>query len=116
VTGAERRRTAQRIREAQQRAEQSATAPPVDDPQVPASRLSGYVRTEPVRSTVDLWPTKHAGLAAWTDEASVELGLPPGRRGVTRQVVLAKLVDRLLTDETWARQLRADLAEHYRRQ
>lgn len=84
-----------------------------DDPQVPASRLGGYVRTDPVRSTVDLPPAHHARLAEWADELSVQLGRPPGRRGVTRQAVLAALVAELLVDETIAARVRKRLREEY---
>jgi hypothetical protein len=82
---------------------------------VPASRLGGYVRTDPVRSTVDLSPAHHAQLGTWADEVSLQLGRPPGRRGVTRQAVLAALVAELLTDETMARRVAARLAQEYGR-
>lgn len=98
------------------RSSEAAASRPPDDPQVPVSRLSGYVRTDPVRSTVDLPPAHHAQLGTWADEVSVELGLPPGRRGVTRQAVLAALVAELLVDETIARRVRARLAREYGRQ
>jgi hypothetical protein len=111
MTAAERRATAAKVRASRQAAEPAA--PPADDPQVPASRLGGYVRTDPVRSTVDLPPHHHAKLAEWADELSVQLGRPPGRRGVTRQAVLAALVAELLVDETIAGRVRKRLREEY---
>lgn len=111
MTAAEREARAAAIRAQQQGGQRPA--PPADDPQVPASRLGGYVRTDPVRSTVDLAPTHHARLTEWAVEVSVELGLPPGRRGVTRQAVLAALVAELLIDETIAGRVRARLRQGY---
>lgn len=112
MTAAERRATAAKVRASRQ-ASTTEPAPPADDPQVPASRLGGYVRTDPVRSTVDLPPAHHAKLAEWADELSVQLGRPPGRRGVTRQAVLAALVAELLVDETIAGRVRKRLREEY---
>lgn len=106
MTAAERAARAAAVRASRQ------AEPPVDDPQVSASR-AGYVRTDPVRSTVDLPPSHHAQLGTWADEVSVELGRPPGRRGVTRQAVLAALVAELLVDETISRRVKARLAKEY---
>jgi hypothetical protein len=111
VTGAERAARARRVREARQPAEPAAPVP--DDPQVPPARLGGYVRTDPVRSTVDLPPAHHAKLAEKQDEWSIEFGLPPGRRGVTRQAVLAAAVAELLVDATIAGRVKARLAREY---
>lgn len=119
MTAAERRATAAKVRASRQTVVSRDDDPEVmseqdtDDPQVPASRLSGYVRTDPVRSTVDLAPAHHAKLAEWADEVSVQLGLPPGRRGVTRQAVLAALVAELLVDETIAGRVRTRLRQEY---
>lgn len=62
---------------------------------------------KPIRSTVDLAPARHAALKAWCGETAVEIG----RSRVTTQDVLRALVGRLLTDETLARKIRADLRE-----
>ncbi len=121
MTRAKREAAAVRLRDAKlteaeqalDRAETALGAQPPDDPQVPPARLGGYVRTDPVRSTVDLPPAHHARLAEWADEVSVELGRPPGRRGVTRQAVLAALVAELLVDATIAGRVRKRLAQEY---
>lgn len=60
---------------------------------------------KPIRSTVDLPPTRHAALKAWCGETAVEIG----RSRVTTQDVMRALVGRLLTDETLARKIREDL-------
>lgn len=60
-----------------------------------------------VRRTVDLSPVHHTSLSQWCAETAVQIGSPR----VTGQDVLAALVARLLTDETLARQIRADLRE-----
>lgn len=73
-----------------------------------------YVRTDPVRSTVDLAPVRHASLSTWCDEASVALGVPPGRRGVTRDMALNAMVAVLLTDETTSRRVQAQLDDMLR--
>lgn len=98
MTGAERAERARRVRESRRPAAPAA-ADDTAEPPPPAAR-AGYVRTDPVRSTVDLPPTHHAQLGTWADELSVQLGLAPGRRGVTRQAVLAALVAELLVDAT----------------
>lgn len=107
MTAAERAARAAAVRASRQ------AEPPSDDPQVPASRLGGYVRTDPVRWTVDLPPARDAAAKAWRDETSVQLGLAPGRRGVTNQALLSALIAELLTDETMARRVRARLAKEY---
>ncbi|MER7117358.1 hypothetical protein ABT332_22980 [Saccharomonospora azurea] len=60
---------------------------------------------KPIRSTVDLPPVRHAALKSWCGETAVELG----RSRVTTQDVVRALIARLLTDETLARKIRADL-------
>lgn len=52
-------------------------------------------------------PTHHAKLTAFCSEAAVALGAAR----ITGQDVLRALVARLLTDETLARKIRADLAD-----
>jgi hypothetical protein len=64
------------------------------------------VREKPVRKTVDLPPHRYALLTQWCSETAVELGVAR----VTGQDVFNTLVARLLTDETLARKIRADLA------
>ena len=113
MTAADRQRAVERIRAAAKGKPAELAA---DDSQVPASRLSGYVRTDPVRWTVDLAPARDAAAKAWRDETSVQLGLPPGRKGVTNQALLSALVAELLTDETTARKVRKRLAQEYGRQ
>jgi len=111
VTRAQREAAARALQRRQAPAE-----PPPDDSQVPASRLGGYVRTDPVRWTVDLPPARDAAAKVWRDEMSVQLGLTPGRKGITNQALLAALVAELLTDETTARKVAARLAKEYGRQ
>lgn len=64
-----------------------------------------YVRTDPVRSTVDLPPVHHDQLRNLEAEWSVEAGLPIGKRGVTRKDTLEGMVALILTDELVARRL-----------
>jgi len=70
-----------------------------------------YVRTDPVHCTADMPPARHAKWLARLDEASVELGMQPGRRGVTSNAGLLALVELLETDETVRRRWVALLAE-----
>lgn len=65
------------------------------------------VKAKPVRKTVDLPPQRYAALTTWCAETAGELGVTR----VTGQAVISALVGRLLTDETLARKLRADLAD-----
>lgn len=72
-----------------------------DQPAVRA--VSG--RTKPVRRSVDLSPSYHAGLTDWCAETADEIGAR-----VTGQAVIRALVARLLMDEHLARRIRADLS------
>lgn len=66
----------------------------------PPLAQSSYVRTEPIRCTVDLAPARHAGLETWIKDASLFHGLPPSRRlGHTSNDVLDELVHLLVTDK-----------------
>lgn len=91
MTAADRRATAAKF---------SAAA--TDDPR---ARPAPTARVKPVRHTVDLAPARHRALDVWRAETAAELGVVR----VTSQRVLAALVARLLTDETLARKIRADL-------
>jgi hypothetical protein len=71
---------------------------PAEDYDQPVSRR--YVRTDPVRCTVDLLPAQHVKWSARCDEASLELGMQPGRRGVTSNAGLLALVRLLEVDAT----------------
>lgn len=98
---------AEEIRAQARRVQASSRPAPVDSPEAAASapaRPSG-VRTKPVRRTVDLSPHHHAMLTQWCSETAIQLGTAR----VTGQDVMAALVGRLLTDETLARKIRADL-------
>jgi hypothetical protein len=64
-------------------------------------------RAKLVRRSVDLSPTHHAKLTEWCNETAVQLDTAR----VTGRDVLRALVRRLLTDETLAREIRADLAD-----
>ena len=68
------------------------------------------MRARPVRKTVDLAPARYAALTEWCAESAGQLGVAR----VTGQDVLAGLVELLLTDETTARRLRAQLADDFR--
>lgn len=62
-------------------------------------------RTKKVRKTVDLYPPHNRALLTWCNETADMLG----EARITSQDVLEALVRRLLTDETLARKIRADL-------
>lgn len=75
--------------------------------QVPPKELTRDAKDHKVRRTVDLSRQRHLALAQWCTETASELGCAK----VTSQDVLSALVARLLTDETLARKIRADLQE-----
>lgn len=91
---------AQRLADKRKAAQAGNAEQPVR-PSVPA------VRVKRVRRTVDLYAAQHAELDMWCTETARELG----RARVTGQAVMEALVRRLLTDETLARKIRADLAD-----
>jgi hypothetical protein len=64
-------------------------------------------RTTLARRSVELSLPQNAKLTEWCTETAVQLGTAR----VTAQDVLRALVRRLLTDETLAREIRADLAD-----
>jgi hypothetical protein len=65
------------------------------------------VRAKAGRKTVDLPPQRYVALIEWRAESARQLGVAR----VIGQDVLAGLVELLLTDETTARRLRAQLAD-----
>lgn len=67
--------------------------------------------TVSVRRAVMLEHPEHLELSRWCQSTAAELGLSR----VTGQDVLRMLVIRLLTDPALARQLRADLGDHWAR-
>lgn len=69
-------------------------------------------RTKRVRRTVDLPVARHHALKEWCQTTAVQLGVAD----VSGQDVLNALVARLLTDETLARKIRADLEEQLTQQ
>jgi hypothetical protein len=76
-----------------------------DDPRASTHQERSSVHTKPIRSTVDLPPMRHAQLKAWLGETAVMVG----KSRVTTQDVFRVFVDRLLTDEEFARKIRSDL-------
>jgi hypothetical protein len=91
---------AKRMNERKASVEQAAaahTAPPATTVETPLAR--------PVRTTLDLSPARDRDLKAWLAEASVRLG----RARVTKQDALNALVALLLTDETLAKKILAEL-------
>lgn len=84
-----------------QRHQQASPDAPVERPQVATER------SRMVRRSVDLSPNHHAKLGEWCNETAVQIGTAR----VTGQDVFRALVARLLTDETLARKIRADLAD-----
>jgi hypothetical protein len=106
---------AERIRERGQRQAAAArpTPEPTDHTEVvappePIERslpAAPAVRTKPVRSSIDMPPSRHASLKAWCGETAVMLG----KSDLPKNDVVNALVSRLLTDETLARKIRDDL-------
>lgn len=82
-----------------------AASVPVEDVPAPRVRQAAPVQTKPVRSTVDLSPVHHHDLDAWQSETAREIG----QTRVTRQDVLRAAVALVLTDETVARRVRAQI-------
>jgi hypothetical protein len=88
----------------------SSPAPAAADDRTPDDRQRALTtaanpHVKPIRSTVDLAPTRHAQLKAWCGETAVMVG----KSRVTTQDVMRAMVDRLLSDETFARKIRDDL-------
>lgn len=74
----------------------------------PAPRTKGSIeRVKAVRRSVDLSPAHHRKLTEWCSDTATELGVSR----VTGADAIRTLVARLLTDETLARKIRADLAD-----
>ncbi|MDX6584330.1 MAG: hypothetical protein QOI10_3514 [Solirubrobacterales bacterium] len=94
-----------RSEESKARIERQRAAPPSEDQPKRNPLATGEAKL--VRRSVSLSPTHHARLTQWCHETAVQIG---GTR-VTRQDVFRALVARLLTDETVARKIRADIAD-----
>jgi hypothetical protein len=75
------------------------------DTPAPPSRGAPAPRNRPVRRTVDLSPVDHDRLTDWQRDTARQLG----RTRITGEDVLRALVARLLTDDTVAEKIRADL-------
>jgi hypothetical protein len=94
-------------------AEAATTAPAQSERRSRVTKSAGESAAEseaaplatPVRSTVDLAPVRHARLKAWEGETAVEIGVSR----VTRQDTLAACAALVLTDETFARRVRAQI-------
>jgi hypothetical protein len=65
------------------------------------------VKDKLVRKTVDLPPVRYTALTQWCNETATTIGVTR----VTGQAVINALIARLLTDETMAHRIRADLAD-----
>lgn len=101
MTAADRRRTASKFAPTPRPAEDAPAAPAeAERPEPPRTQ-----RTKKVRKTVDLYPPHNRALLTWCNETADMLG----EARITSQDVLEGLVRRLLTDETLARKIRADL-------
>jgi hypothetical protein len=73
---------------------------------------SNYVRTTPITTTFKVPPARHAALLRWETDASVQLGITPGRNGVTNQMVYDAMLAVLLTDESTSRRVLAKIREN----
>lgn len=98
-----RRRAADAIDEGVRTGLLDADAPRADDDPTARPESVSTVRTKPFRRSVDLPPARHFGLNEWCNETGRALGFE-----VTGRAVMNVLVQRLLTDETFARSIRAD--------
>lgn len=83
----------------------AAKAARLSEPSSAPSTAAPSERATKVRSTVDLYAPRHRAVNQWQLDAADTLG----RAEVTRQAVLAGLVELLLTDETTSRKLLATL-------
>lgn len=72
---------------------------PSDDPVVP---VGTFVRTDPVRVTVDLLPAHHRALKLWEEETR---WTSASRRPITHQAVITTLLEMMRTDEALARKV-----------
>lgn len=75
----------------------------------PVQRRKGSTeRVKAVRRSVDLSPNQHRKLTEWCNDAADQLGVSR----VTGADAIRTLVAQLLTDETLARKIRANLADN----
>jgi hypothetical protein len=99
---------AMRSKQRQQAAPEQAPAPAKDERRVERSA----VLTKPVRHTVDLSPQQHRQLERWRMDAAEVSGLSR----VTSQAVLQTLVERLLSDDALAGEIREEIQRAKSRQ
>lgn len=104
-------KAADRLRAAEEATRRLDAAGADPDGIAPPSR---HVRTDPVRCTADMPPARHAKWLDRLNEASRELGMQPGRRGITSNAGLLALAELLERDETVRRRWVALLAEQNR--
>lgn len=88
------------------KARQTAAHEPVAS--TTSSAAAEPVLAKPVRVTLDLSPARHRDFQSWLNESAVRLG----KARVTKQDALNALVGRLLTDDTLAKLILADLREN----